>query len=96
MGANSLLGPLEGVGPQLNLNFFGPKWHSTGVVDTGGKLLPVSTTLTKMVAKIAACVVDNGGKFAASVVDTVGNFASSVVDTGGKFANGVVDTGGAS
>jgi hypothetical protein len=26
MGANSLLGPLAGVGPE-NLDFFGPKWH---------------------------------------------------------------------
>jgi hypothetical protein len=27
MGANPLLGLLEGVGPE-NLDFFGPKWHS--------------------------------------------------------------------
>jgi hypothetical protein len=44
----------------------------------------VSTTLAKLVAKSAACVVDTGG-----------NFAAGVVDTGGKFATGVVDTGGA-
>ncbi len=37
----------------------------------------------KLVAKVAAGVVDTGG-----------NFAASVVDTGGKFAMGVVDTGG--
>jgi hypothetical protein len=57
----------------------------------------VSTTLAKLVAKFAACVVvvDTCSKFAAGVVDTGGNFASGVVDTGGKFATGVVDTGGA-
>jgi hypothetical protein len=56
---------------------------ATGVVDTGGKLPPVSltsvanlppvsTTLGKLVAKFAAGVVDTGGKFAAGVVDTGG------------------------
>jgi hypothetical protein len=49
----------------------------------------VSKTLVKLVAKVAAGVVDTGGKFATSV-----NFAAGVVDTGGKFATGVVDTGG--
>ncbi len=62
---------------------------ATGVVDTGGNLQPVSTTLLKLVAKFAAGVVDTGGKFA-----TGGNFAAGVFDTGGKFATGVVDTGG--
>jgi hypothetical protein len=47
-------------------------------------LPPVSTTLAKLVAKFAACVVVTGV-----------NFAAGVVDTGGKFAAGVVDTGGA-
>jgi hypothetical protein len=37
----------------------------------------VSTTLAKLVAKLAASVVDTGGKYAAGVVDTGGN------DTGG-------------
>jgi hypothetical protein len=32
------------------------------VVDTGGNLLPVSTTLVKLVAKFAASVVDTGGQ----------------------------------
>ncbi len=41
-----------------------------GVVNTGGNLLPVSTTLVKLVAKFAAGVVDTGGKFATGVVDT--------------------------
>jgi hypothetical protein len=56
---------------------------ATGVVDTGGKLPPVSstpaanlppvsTTLGKLVAKFAAGVVDTGGKFAAGVFDTGG------------------------
>jgi hypothetical protein len=40
-------------------------------------LLPVSTTLAKMVKKFATGVVDTGGNFAAGVVDT------GVVDTGG-------------
>jgi hypothetical protein len=35
-------------------------------------LIPVSTTLGKLVAKFAAGVVDTGGKFAAGVVDTGG------------------------
>jgi hypothetical protein len=47
-------------------------------------LLPVSTTLAKLVAKFAAGVADTGGKFAAGVVDTGGNFATTgVVETGG-------------
>jgi hypothetical protein len=57
---------------------------AAGVVDTGGNLPPVSTTLLKLVAKFAAGVVDTGGKFATSVVDTDGNFAAGVVDTGGQ------------
>ncbi len=78
---------------------------AAGVVDTGGKLPPlsqipaanlppVSTTLAKLVAKFAAGVADTGGKVAAGVVDTGSNFAAGVVDTGGNFAAGVVDTGG--
>jgi hypothetical protein len=43
-----------------------------GVVDTGGNLPPVSTTLAKLVAKFANGVVYTGGKFAAGVVDTGG------------------------
>jgi hypothetical protein len=54
-------------------------------------LPPVSTTLAKLVEKLAAGVVDTSGKFSAGVVDTGGNFAAVVVDTGGKF----VDTSGA-
>jgi hypothetical protein len=38
----------------------------------GANLLPVSTTLGKMVENFAACVIDSGGKFATGVVDTVG------------------------
>ncbi len=55
---------------------------ATGVIDTGGNLSPVSTTLAKLVAKFAAGVIDTGGKFAPGVVDTSGNFAPGVVDTG--------------
>ncbi len=51
---------------------------------------PVSTTLTKLVAKFAAGVIDTVGKFVAKLV---AKFATSVVDTVGKFAAGVVDTG---
>jgi hypothetical protein len=43
------------------------------VVDTGGNLPPVSTTLVKLVEKFALDVVDSGGKFAAGVVDTDGH-----------------------
>jgi hypothetical protein len=49
---------------------------ATGVVDTGGKFAPVSTTLAKLVAKFAAGVVDTGGKFAVGVIDTGSNFAA--------------------
>jgi hypothetical protein len=45
---------------------------ATGVVDTGGKLPPISTTLVKLVTKFAAGVIDTGGKFAAGGVDTGG------------------------
>ncbi len=46
---------------------------ATGVIDTGGKLPPVSsTTLAKLVVKFSAGVADTGGKFAAGVVDTGG------------------------
>jgi hypothetical protein len=37
---------------------------ATGIVDTGGNLLPVSTTPAVPVAKFAASVVNTGGKFA--------------------------------
>jgi hypothetical protein len=58
---------------------------ATDDVDTGGNLLPVSTTPVVPVAK-----------FAAGILDTGGNFATVIVDTGGKFTpGGVVDTGGA-
>jgi hypothetical protein len=43
------------------------------VVDTGGNLPPVSTTLAKLVEKFAPDVIDSGGKFAAGVVDTDGH-----------------------
>ncbi len=63
--------------------FFGTGVIDTGVIDTGGKFAPdvvdtggklpsVSTTLAKLVAKFAAVIVDTGGKFAAGVVDTGG------------------------
>jgi hypothetical protein len=45
------------------------------VIDIGGKLSPVSTTLAKLVAKFAAGVVDTSGKFAAGVVDSCDKFA---------------------
>jgi hypothetical protein len=40
---------------------------AAGVVETGGKLPPVSTTLAKLVAKFTAGVIDTGGNFAARV-----------------------------
>ncbi len=55
---------------------------------------PVSTTLAKLVEKLATGVVDTDGQFATDV-DTGGNFAASVIDTGGKSVAGIVDTGGA-
>jgi hypothetical protein len=55
---------------------------AAGVIDTGGNLPLVSTTLAKMVEKFTAGVVDTSGKFAAGVVDTGGNFAASVVSPG--------------
>jgi hypothetical protein len=51
--------------------------------DCSHYLSPVSTTQGKLVAKLAAFVVDIGGKFAVGDVDTGRNFATSVVDTGG-------------
>jgi hypothetical protein len=57
---------------------------ATGVVDTGGNLPPVSTTLVKLVAKFAVSVVDTGDNFAAGVIDTNGKFATGVVDNGGQ------------
>jgi hypothetical protein len=35
---------------------------AAGIVDTGGNLPPVSTTLVKLVAKFAGGVVDTGGQ----------------------------------
>jgi hypothetical protein len=35
-------------------------------------IVPVSTTLSKLVVNFAAGVIDTSGKFATSVVDTVG------------------------
>ncbi len=55
---------------------------AASVVDTGGNLPPVSTTLAKLVEKFAVGVIDTGGNFAAGVVDTSGKFATDVVDTG--------------
>ncbi len=53
------------------------QWQiATGVGDTRANLPPVSTTQAKLVAKIAAGVVDTGGKFAAGVIDTGGKFAA--------------------
>jgi hypothetical protein len=46
-------------------------------------LSPPSTTLAKLVAKFAPCVVETGGKFAAGVMYTGSNFATGVVDTSG-------------
>ncbi len=43
------------------------------VVDTGGYLPPVSTTLAKLVEKFAPNVVDSSGKFAIGVIDTDGH-----------------------
>jgi hypothetical protein len=64
---------------------------AAGIIDIGGKLPPVSTTLAKLVAKFATGVIYTGGKFAAGVIDTGSNFAAVVVYTGGKLATGVVD-----
>ncbi len=47
-------------------------------------MFPLSTTLAKLVAKLAADVVDTSGKSATGFVDTGGNFATSVIDTRGK------------
>ncbi len=44
----------------------------TGVVETGGKFPPVSTTPAVPVAKFTTGIVDTGGKFATGVVDTGG------------------------
>ncbi len=56
---------------------------ASGVVDTGGNLLPASTTQAELVAKFAASLVDTGGKFPAGV-----NYTSvtGVIDNGDKFA----------
>ncbi len=48
-------------------------------------LPPVSIAQGKLEAKLAAGVVDTGGKFAAGVVDTGAKFAAGVVDTGGNL-----------
>jgi hypothetical protein len=56
---------------------------TTRIIDTGGNLLPVSTTQAILVAKFAADVVDTGGKFDAGVIDLGAKFATGVVDTGG-------------
>ncbi len=53
-------------------------------------MLPVSTTLAKLVAKFAAGVVDTGGKLAPVSLILTCNFAASVIDTGGKFATAVL------
>jgi hypothetical protein len=45
----------------------------------------VSIAQGKLEAKLAAGVVDTGGKFAAGVVDTGAKFAAGVVDTGGNL-----------
>ncbi len=45
---------------------------AASIVDTGDKLPPITTTLSKLVAKFAAGVVDTSGKFATGVVDTRG------------------------
>jgi hypothetical protein len=58
--------------------------HIVETLTPVANLPPVSTTLSKLVSK-----------FVAGVVDTGGNFAADVVGTGGKFATGFVDTGGA-
>jgi hypothetical protein len=47
---------------------------AAGVVDTGGNLPPVSTTLLKLVAK-----------FAAGVVDTFATGINNTTETGGKI-----------
>jgi hypothetical protein len=66
---------------------------TTGVNDTGGKLLPVSTTPAANFATISPCVFDTGGKFATGVNDTGGcrrcqrrrwQIATGINDTGGK------------
>jgi hypothetical protein len=85
---------LQGLGSLILVPFFATKL-AAGVVDTSGKLPPISTTLANLVAKFVACVIDTGGKFAAGVIDTGGNFATGVDDTGSNFATSVFDTGGA-
>jgi hypothetical protein len=45
---------------------------ATGVVDSGDNLPQVSLTTVVSVAKIAAGVVDTGGKFSTGVIDIGG------------------------
>jgi hypothetical protein len=47
------------------------------------------------VAKLAAGVVDTGGKFTTCLVDTSGKFATGVVNAGDKFVPVIDETGGA-
>jgi hypothetical protein len=59
---------------------------AAGFVDTStpvANLPPVSTTLAKLVEKVAVGVVDTGGNPAASIIDSSCNFAAGLVDTSG-------------
>ncbi len=54
-----------------------------GTVERGRVKVVSSKALAKLVAKLAASVIDTSGNYAAGVVDTGGNFATCVIDTGG-------------
>jgi hypothetical protein len=56
---------------------------AAGVVDTGGKLPPVSLTLVANLSPVSTTLAKLVAKFAASIIDTGGNFATGVVDAGG-------------
>ena len=67
---------------------------AAGVVDTGGKLPPVSLTLAANLPPASLTPVANLPPASTTLVKLVAKFAAGVVDTAGKFAAGVVDTGG--
>ncbi len=67
---------------------------TTGVNDTGSKLLPVSTTPAANLPPVSTTPAANFATSFPCAVDTGGKFATGVNETGGKFAAGVNDAGG--
>jgi hypothetical protein len=72
----------------------------TGVIDTGGKLPPVSLIPVANLPPVSLAPVANLPPVSTTLAkleagDTGGKFAAGVADTGGNFATGVIDTGGA-